>query len=328
MDICLALEAHGAILRDGESYQLAPDFAQLASPTAAVPLASVIRQAMVMMRTLQTIATPGASYTTLPVEDILAMAEGAGISAMSSAPHVSAKATGMAMPEVEAIWQPGAHHLEVGCGVGNSLLGIVTTYPKVIAVGIEIDEQTAREAEWRANLLGIADRVTVRRMDACQLQDEDSFDTIQWSQFFFPAGSRPVVLEAMQRALKPGGYLFMPWLGSPSSDVSPRRGEMWRMLLRALRSGDISFVSYLNDMLGDTPGRRMKERRFASIQRLLFSQWGVPVRSMEELKAEIEGSGLKVLRSMHTPVNQFALTRGFLLAQREASPGVPQRIRS
>jgi len=100
------------------------------------------------------------------------------------------------------------------------------------------------------------------------------------------------------------------------------------MLLRALRSGDISFVSYLNDMLGDTPGRRMKERRFASIQRLLFSQWGVPVRSMEELKAEIEGSGLKVLRIMHTPVNQFALTRGFLLAQREASPGVPQRIRS
>jgi len=114
------------------------------------------------------------------------------------------------MPEVEAVWQAGARHLEVGCGVGNALLGTVTTYQYVSAVGIEIDELTAAEAERRAQLLGVADRTDVRRMDSCDLQEEEAFDMVQWSQFSFPTASRPVVLRAMHRALRPGGYLFMP----------------------------------------------------------------------------------------------------------------------
>jgi cyclopropane fatty-acyl-phospholipid synthase-like methyltransferase len=247
----------------------------------------------------------------------LAMAEGAGISALSSAPHVSAEATGQMLPEVEALWKAGARHLEVGCGVGNALLGTVTTYPQVTAVGIEIDELTAAEAERRAGLLGLADRVEVRRMDACELQDESAFDTIQWSQFFFPTPTRPVVLQAMHRALKPGGYLFMPWLGSVSGDTSPRRGKMLQMTLRALRSGGLSFVPFLLDVLGDTPGRRKYERRFSALQRLLFSRWGVPVRTLGELESEVENSGFRVLRTIRTPANQFVLTRGFLLARRE-----------
>jgi SAM-dependent methyltransferase len=108
------------------------------------------------------------------------------------------------MPEVGVVWQAGARHLEVGCGIGNSLLGTVTTYPRVTAVGIEINALTAAEADWRARALEVHDRVEVRRMDACDLKDESTFDTIQWSQFFFPAATRPVVLQAMQKLGRKG----------------------------------------------------------------------------------------------------------------------------
>jgi cyclopropane fatty-acyl-phospholipid synthase-like methyltransferase len=318
VDLCLALEVHGIVQRDGESYELTPDYALLSSPTAAIPLSNVIRQAMVTIRALQTIAPADVPYTATPTENILAMAAGAGVSALSSSPHVGQATMAKVMPEVEALWQAGARHLEVGCGVGNSLFGTVTTYPKVTAVGIEIEELTAAEAERRAGVLGVSDRVEVRRMDACELQDEDAFDTIQWSQFFFPTATRAVVLRAMHRALKPGGYLFMPWLGSASEDMSPSRSETLRTALRAMRSGGMLFLSYLNDFLGDTPRRRKKERRSAALNRLLFTQWGVPVRAVEELKPEIENSGFTVIRSAHLPVSQFVLTRGMLLAQLKA----------
>jgi ubiquinone/menaquinone biosynthesis C-methylase UbiE len=317
VDMCLALKVHGIVQQVGEYYELTPDFALLSSPNAAIPLSNLIHYSGVMLRTLQTVSPTDVTYTTTSAEDILTMAEGSGISALSSSPHVGQDSIAQVMPEVETIWQEGAHHLEVGCGIGNSLFGTVTTYPNVTAVGIEINELTAAEAERRAYVLGVTDRVEVRRMDACELQDEGTFDTIQWSQFFFPTATRPIVLKAMHRALKPDGYLFMPWMGSVSNGLQPSRLQKLRIALRALRSGSASYLGYINDIMGDTPKRRNKERRSAALNILLFTRWGVPVYTVEELESEIKSYGFKVIRSIHTPVSQFALTRGFLLAQRE-----------
>jgi hypothetical protein len=138
--LCLALKGYGVVHRDGEHYELTPDFALLSSPTAAIPLSNVVRYAAVMTRVLQTIGPSDLSYTTTAAEDILAMAEGSGISALSSSPHVAQETIAKAMPEMEALWRAGARHLEVGCGVGNSLFGTVSNYSNVTAVGIEIDE--------------------------------------------------------------------------------------------------------------------------------------------------------------------------------------------
>jgi SAM-dependent methyltransferase len=319
VDLCGALEVHGVLRRDGDSYALTPDLPLLSSPTAAIPLSNVVGHATVMIRALQTVVPSDATYAATANDDVLTMAEGSGVSALSSSPHVGVETMAQAMPEVEALWEAGARHLEVGCGVGNALFGTVTTYPKVTAVGIEIDESTAAEAERRAHLLGVADRVELRKMDACELRDEDAFDTIQWSQFFFPAAGRPVVLRAMRRALRPGGYLLMPWLGSASNDIPPSRWEMLRTGLRSLRSRRASFLAYFNDVLGDTPRRRKKERRSAALNRLLFTRWGVPVGTVQELEAEVSSSGFTVVRAAHVPVSQFVLTRGLLLAQREAA---------
>lgn len=200
--------------------------------------------------------------------------------------------------------------------MGGNLFGTATTYPSVTAVGIEIDELTAAEAERRAHVLGVSDRVEVRSMDACDMQDEGVFDTIQWSQLFFPTATRPLVLRAMHRALKPGGYLFMPWYASVSEDEQPSRSTMLRIALRAMRSGGASYLAYLNDALGDTRRRRKAERRRATLTRLLFSGWGVPMRTVEELASEVTRGGFTVVRAEPIPVSQFTLSRGLLLARR------------
>jgi SAM-dependent methyltransferase len=316
-DVCLALAAHGVVVQIGESYRLSQDYEMLSSPNAIIPLASLIRQAMVMVRTLQVHASPDTIYTHMSPDEILAMAGGAGISAISSAPHVAQETTGKMLPEVEALWLNGARHLEVGCGVGNALLGIALTYPQVRATGIEIDELTANETKRRIDLLGLADRVDVRVMDACQLQDEETFDTVQWSQFFFPTESRAIVLNAMLRALKPGGYLLMPYMGLPTSDPVGHRRQMLRHLLRALRTGSIAFVSFFTDILGDNTRRRRMEKRGAAMQQLMFQRWGVSVLDVAELTEEVKQSGFEVIRTLDTVVSQFVLTRGFLLAKKK-----------
>jgi SAM-dependent methyltransferase len=314
-DMCCALEAHDIVVRDGERCQLAPPYRLLASRGAAIPLSTVVRQARVMARSLEDAASD-AAYTALPPSDVMAMAEGAGISALSASPHVATEVVAQAMCEIDAVWRAGARHLEVGCGIGNALLGIVATYPRVTAVGIEIDEPTATEAERRAGVLDLRDRVEVRRMDASALSDEEAFDTVQWSQFFFPTESRAVVLSAMRRALRPGGYLLMPWLGAASPDTSPSRRAKVRMALRALQSRSVAAMSFASDVLGDTAGRRKRERRAASLQTLLFHHWGVPVRSLRGLITEVRGAGFEVVRSAPMPASQFVLTRGLLLARR------------
>ena len=315
-DLCDALAAHGVVVHNNDTYQLAPDYARLAAPEAVVPLDSLIRQTRVMVRTLEDVTSSSDPYTTLPTEDVLAMAEAAGISSLSTSPHVAQESTVRLIPELGGLWHAGAHHLEAGCGVGNSLLGIAVTYPAVTAVGIEIDEATAAEARRRAEVLAVADRVEVRCMDAGELHDEEVFDTAQWSQFYFPAKSRTPALQAMHRALKPGGFLLVPFLGSASEDWTGRRRETVRNAARSLRSGGMSFLSHVSDLLGDTPGRRKRERRSATLQALLFARWEIPVRNAAQLATELEEAGFTVLRDAHTAVSPFYHTRGLLLARR------------
>ena len=317
-DLCLALEAHGIVQRDGEAYRLTPDYLLLTSREAARPLASVLRQAKVMIGTLQDIAPSEATYTGMAGEDILAMAEAAGISAVSAARHLPMQVLASALPEARARWVAGAHHLEVGCGIGNTLLGLAISFPKVTAVGIEIDGLTAAEAERRAGLLGVTDRVQVRRMDACDLQDEAVFDTIQWSQYFFPTPTRAAVLRATRRALKPDGYLFMPWIGSISDDTLPSRRSVLRLALLALRFRSVVVLPCLTDLIGDTPARRQNERRLGALLKLMFGRWGVPVRTIGELSTELESEGFRVLRVIRLMATEFNFARGLLLAQRDA----------
>lgn len=282
-DVCLALDAHGVLDREGEAYRLAPDFAIVAAPGAPQDLGRLLDGIMVRVRGLEAAASSDRPYTALPAEDMLGLAAGIATSPLSAAGNMSGRLMSRSLPELGERWQAGGHHLELGCGVGNNLLSIVVNFPRVTAVGVEIDAGTLEEARRRAEALGVLDRVELRRMDARDLRDEAAFDTAQWSQFFFPMEGRPEILAALFRALRPGGYVGMALLADPPTSTE------------ALRD----------------PGGRSDV-----LHRLLFSSWGIPVRTEADLRGEAEGAGFEVVRVVPGPPRGRNLTRGILLARR------------
>ncbi len=318
-DILQALEAHGLVSAAGYRYQLTPDVARLAAPDSAQPLADVVRAALLKADVLRRAGASPNKYTNLPEGDALAMARAAGASSLSELRTFFGEAVAGIFPEVRAVWQAGGRHLEAGCGVGNNLLQVAATFPNVRVVGIEIDAVTAGEAQRRTVVLSFGERVEVRCMDACDLRDEATFDTAQWSQFFFPEACRGPVLAAVFRAMKPGGYLFMPLLPEVPPDFASRRRFMGRAALRGLKMGLLNAGPFVIDLLGDTPAHRRQEARSAALEKLMFHRWGVPVRTASVLRRETEGAGFQFVRAVYSPATQFTMSRAMMLARKPAS---------
>lgn len=310
-----ALETYGLVKKRYGIYNLAAHVKLLASADAPNPLLNTLRVTNIRMRNLANLGKSGTNYEAPQDDEALSIAQGI-ISALSFTRGFVGAALGNIMPEVKKLWQVGARHLESGCGVGNNLFQILTTYPKVTAVGVEIDAETANEARRRAVLLGVTDRAEVRQMDACTLTEESVFDTVQWSQFFFPTAFRIAALRVLFRALKPGGYVFMPLLLAVSDNVWAYRRDMLRMAIRLLISEPLIALVFLNAFLLTTPAHQRAEKRLSSLQELIYRAWDIPARTAEELKIEMEGSGFRVLRTVPTPASRLFPNRGFLLAQR------------
>jgi len=170
-DVLHALEGHGLVRRQSGLFRIAPDLELLTSADAVQPLIDMLRVTKVRIQKLENIRDAGDIYMTLSTDNVLSVAQGIVISALSFARRFMGVGHGQALPELKRLWQAGAHHLASGCGVGNTLFQIVTTYPKVTAVGVEIEAETANEARRRADVLGVAHRVEVRQMDASALAE-------------------------------------------------------------------------------------------------------------------------------------------------------------
>jgi SAM-dependent methyltransferase len=274
VDICAALEAHEILDRVGDTYRLAEPFALLASSEALLPLHATVARGVAEAHLLEAIARPGHAYARLLPGDLLAMAQGDSVNPISP---LRWGLTFLAQPELQHLFGVGARHLELGCGVGGGILSILNTYPNVTAVGVELEADLLAVARRRAESLGVADRVEWRQGDARNIDDEAAFDTAAWSQYYFPADTRAATLAAAFRALKPEGYLLVSMLPDPPASESDLKGAAGRAY---------------------------------SAARLLYGAWGIPVRTADDLRTEVEAGGFTFVRILQSP------QRGRLLAQR------------
>ena len=278
-DIAAALVAHGVFERAGDRFRLTPDFARLAGPNAFFGLPQLVEVRLVEARTLEAIGSPGGPYTALPTEDLLAIARGVTF-ADPAAPIMQARRALLVenLPEVCERGAAGGRHAEFGCGIGSRVLLWLLMWPRVTAVGYEINAQVVAEARRRAAALGVADRVEFRHADVRDIRDEAVFDDGFWSQSFFPAESRAAALAAIRRALKPGGYLVVPGFegGEPPASEAGWREPQGQAYLRS---------------------------------RLVYRRWGIPTPTAVELRAELEGAGFEFVRSFLSGLWQILLVR-------------------
>lgn len=105
--------------------------------------------------------------------------------------------------------EAGGTILEVGCGTGNLLLQLANAFPKARCIGVEIDVDSAAQAQHRIAQAGLSDRVAVRQADVAAAVSPESVDLCLMIQVLheIAPGIRPHVVTECGRALTPGGWM-------------------------------------------------------------------------------------------------------------------------
>jgi SAM-dependent methyltransferase len=218
-DVLAALEANGVVEREGGKARLSGPFDAVTADDAWIPLGDTLAQISLESRLIAAaVSSPGP--LALSEDDALVVANAVGGRTTEVALTLYDQLIAQ-VPELAELPRRG-RWLDVGCGVACASLTLATRMPEMRTVAVELVPAVAAEAVRRAQALGLADRVDVRRMDARDLTEQDGFVGAFWAQPFFPEATRPATLAVILRALRPGGKLLVQELEpQPSAETLP-----------------------------------------------------------------------------------------------------------
>jgi 2-polyprenyl-3-methyl-5-hydroxy-6-metoxy-1,4-benzoquinol methylase len=113
-----------------------------------------------------------------------------------------------AMPDVHrALVSSGLRLADVGCGAGWSTIAMAREFPRAEVVGFDADEASVADARGNAAAHNVPVRFEVR--DAETLAADGSFDAIFVLEALHDMARPGEVLEALGRALAPGGSVIV-----------------------------------------------------------------------------------------------------------------------
>lgn len=115
--------------------------------------------------------------------------------------------------------------LEVACNQGDNLIRIYTKY-KCNVCGIDLDENVIEQAKENLSLLELSDEISIKHMNALDLQFEDnSFDIIinEAMLTMLRDSDKDKALKEYYRVLKTGGYLLTHDVAINVEDISSRK---------------------------------------------------------------------------------------------------------
>ncbi len=273
-DIVRALAAGGVLQERSDAYRLATAWQVLTGRTAFAPLAETLTAGVADAQALRALGS-GGDYWTVPPEDRYAYARAVSPDPFAAGLVSLFRAGVMTTPGVHERLTAGARHLELGCGLAGRILCLLQAHPQMTAVGVELAPDLAREAQRRAEQLGVADRFQVVVGDAGTVDVGTGFDTAQWSQFFFAEPARAGALRTLHTAMRPGGLLEAPVLGDHEA------------------------------MAGDPHG---VDARGYALVRVVHGSWGVPERTPEALVTEVADAGFVDVRAGRSPSGLVRLT--------------------
>jgi SAM-dependent methyltransferase len=142
---------------------------------------------------------------------------------------------------------PGAAFLDVGVGVGVLAVEMARRWPGLRVVGVDPWAPALALARDRVRAAGLADRIELREQAGEHLADQDAFDLAWIPGAFVPASALPAVLRRVRAALRPGGWLLLPFFRAVDD---PLAGALVR-LRAAMFGGAASPPAAIEALVGD-----------------------------------------------------------------------------
>jgi SAM-dependent methyltransferase len=254
-----ALVAHGVLDRlDDGRYRVGEAWSALLLTDPPQSMETVLRYQDARLRMVEDAVTGGGDYWAADAADRTAYAIGVSLDPSTDHGRSLLRFALGQSPEVLELFEAGGTYLELGCGAAGAMTAALQEFPQLSAVGVELSADLVAVARDRAARLGVADRMEVVHGDAAAYDGREDFHFGFWSQFFFPEESRPGALAVLHRSVRPGGIVIAPLMGDPVTGVEDLRTD---------------------------------DGREYAVDRVLHGGWGIPIRSPEELVAELEGAG-------------------------------------
>lgn len=118
----------------------------------------------------------------------------------------------------ERLAAESASFLDVGAGVGAVSIELCRRYEQMSAVGLEPLQAPLELARRNVSRAGMDARIELRGQRVQDIGDQGAFDVAWLPANFLPTADVPTALDAVHRALRPGGLLLMATLGGGGDD--------------------------------------------------------------------------------------------------------------
>ncbi|MET7682364.1 class I SAM-dependent methyltransferase [Streptomyces sp. NPDC005423] len=118
--------------------------------------------------------------------------------------------------------------LDLGCGGGEWLLRALSTWPRLLAEGVDLSEEALAQARQGAERLGVRERLVLHHQDAAEFASPRSFDLVLSVGATHAFGGLLPTLAAAGQNLAPGGHLLIGdgfWDREPSREAVDMLGD-------------------------------------------------------------------------------------------------------
>ena len=112
-------------------------------------------------------------------------------------------------PSLAAVLESNCRFLDVGIGAGWLSIECAKIWPSIRIVGIDIWEPSLKLAKGNIADEGLQDRITLRRQNVTELDDDKAFDFAFVPSMFFPIELLDHAVARVIQALVPGGFLVL-----------------------------------------------------------------------------------------------------------------------
>jgi SAM-dependent methyltransferase len=228
LDMLVAL---GLVRRVGDAFTVVPALQPLLTPPARDYLLRDVRATVLQSRALMEGAKRGtlrAGWTHSDPEVL--EAQGAGSTGAPAARMLSERLFPRLEGSVERLQEPTASFLDVGSGVGALAIEMCRIWPHLRVVGLEPQAAPLAEGQRNVAAAGLGDRIALRAQRVEEMTEHAAFDLAWLPQVFLPREAFGPGLQAVRRALRPGGWAILLAIGARGSDPRAALGRLINVL--------------------------------------------------------------------------------------------------